>query len=93
MIATGDHKGRETHNLLMPRMRGLRQQPGQVWQEAGTLEVICPAAGNPLGYYLQSGRCAPCNASSCSCVGRPRHARRLRPAHSFPMGADVDCWH
>ena len=31
MIATGDHKGREGHNLLMPRMRGLRQQPGQFW--------------------------------------------------------------
>ena len=65
MFVTGDHKGREGHNLLMPRMRGLRQQPSQLRQEAGTVEVVCPiAAGNPLGYYLQSGRCLPGIASS-----------------------------
>ena len=77
MIVTGDHACRETHNLLMPRTRGLRQQPGQVWQEAGTLAIVGLAAGNPLGFYLQSGRCLPCNASSGSFDGRPRHARRL----------------
>ena len=53
---TGDRKGREAHDWLMPRKHGLRRQPGQVWQEADNLEVVCPAAGNPLVYYLQGGR-------------------------------------